>query len=102
MCDEEQRAEFGASRVHRGVRGLCARAATCGADDAISQGVLGGAMSAELDTAEAAYDAGGFGCVGTPAHDAGFALAREATARGGRHVKEVHHIWTQTTSKSGS
>jgi hypothetical protein len=66
------------------------------------QGVLVGAMSAQLHTCEAAYDVGGFGCGGTPAHDAGFALAPEAPARGSRHVKEVYQIWTQTMSKSGS
>jgi simple sugar transport system substrate-binding protein len=62
-------------------------------DDAMSQGILVTAMNTELPAAEAAHAAEGFGYVGAVLHDAGFALAQEAIARGGLQSGDRVFVW---------
>ena len=62
-------------------------------DDARSQGILVTVMNTELPAAEAKYAAEGTGYVGAVLHDAGFALAQEAIARGDLQSGDRAFVW---------
>jgi simple sugar transport system substrate-binding protein len=62
-------------------------------DDARGQGILVTVMNTELPLAEAKYAAEGTGYVGAVLHDAGFALAQEAVARGSLQSGSKVFVW---------
>jgi simple sugar transport system substrate-binding protein len=62
-------------------------------DDARGEGILVTVMNTELPQVEAKYMAEGTGYVGAVLHDAGFALAQEAIARGGLQSGDKTFVW---------
>jgi simple sugar transport system substrate-binding protein len=62
-------------------------------DDARSEGILVTVMNTELPQIEEKYMAEGTGYVGAVLHDAGFALAQEAIARGGLESGSKVFVW---------
>ena len=62
-------------------------------DDAREEGILVTSMNTQLPDLEARYATQGFGYVGAVLHDAGFALATEAIARGGLQAGDQALVW---------